>query len=370
VRNGVAIIAIDGPMAPKMNLMSALCGGVSMSVVGNSVMQAAADPDISGIVLAIDSPGGTVSGTQELMGKIRAANKVKPIVALAEGMMASAAYWVGSAASKVYASSGTDQIGSIGVVASHVDVSGQEAADGIKTTEITAGKYKRIASSYEPLTEEGRKSIQDQVDFLYSVFVNDVAGNRGVSVDVVKSDMADGRIFIGSQALKAGLIDGVKSMDEVISELSAGLASTKLDNITADGIKNDYPSVYSEIVKIGADAERARIMAVESKSLPGHEALIASMKFDGSTTGQMAAEAILDAEKAVLRSKFAAMSADAPSPVKIEANVVHNGIADDDYKGQWEASAALRHEYLDDFAAYSAYKRANKSGKVRILSNQ
>jgi signal peptide peptidase SppA len=146
---------------------------------------------------------------------------VKPIVAHASGLMASAAYWIGSAATAVYVADGTTILGSIGVVTSHVDMSQAEAKQGLKTTEIYAGKYKRIASSYAPLSDAGHQALQDQVDYLYSVFVGDVARNRGVAVDVALSTMADGRTFVGAQAVDAGLADAMLTREQLLAKLSA-----------------------------------------------------------------------------------------------------------------------------------------------------
>ncbi|MDP3797400.1 MAG: signal peptide peptidase SppA [Polaromonas sp.] len=211
--DGVAVINLEGIIAKKMNLFTQISGGTSTELATQDLRTALADSAVNSIILLIDSPGGTVDGTQALSDQVYAARRVKPIVALASGMMASAAYWIGSAAMAVYISEQTTVTGSIGVVTSHVDMSGAEAQKGIKTTEIYAGKFKRVASAYSPLSDDGRTSIQEQVDYLYSVFVGDVAKNRGVSVDAVLQKMADGRLFTGQQGIEAGLVDGVATLE-------------------------------------------------------------------------------------------------------------------------------------------------------------
>jgi signal peptide peptidase SppA len=195
VVDGVAILAIEGLLAKRMNLMAAISGGTSTQLLQRDFSLAMSDPEVHSILLVIDSPGGEVSGTQEFCNQIFEARGKKPIVAVCEGMMASAAYWIGSSADEMYISSGTAQVGSIGVVASHADMSKAEANRGVKITEISAGKYKRVTSEHEPLSPEGRAELQDQVDQIYTVFVDDVARNRGVSSEKVLSEMADGRIF-------------------------------------------------------------------------------------------------------------------------------------------------------------------------------
>ena len=219
VQDGVAVIPVQGAIAKKMNMFSRISGGVSTQLVGNDITTALNDPAVKGIVLNIDSPGGTVDGTFELAEMIYQARGKKPIIAFSDGMICSAAYVIASACDKIHISGDTNPVGSIGVVAAHRDYSGLETQRGIKTTEITAGKYKRIASGFEPLTEEGRADIQDKLDYLYGIFVDTVARNRGVSTKRVLSEMADGRIFIGKQAIKAGLADGVSTLPMIIADM-------------------------------------------------------------------------------------------------------------------------------------------------------
>lgn len=222
VVNGIAVIPVEGILAKRMNMLTKISGGSSTELIAADVKQAVGDPLVRAIVLAVDSPGGAIDGTQELAHTIFNARGTKPIIAYADGMMASAAYWIGAAADKVVMSSETTMVGSIGVVATHVDVSGAEKMRGTKTTEIYAGKYKRIASTYAPLSAEGQQTIQDMVDYQYSVFVNDVAKFRGVTPDKVMKDMADGRVFMGIQAVEAGLTDGFASLEGLVSALAAG----------------------------------------------------------------------------------------------------------------------------------------------------
>lgn len=217
VINDTAIVPVQGVIAKRMNLFTQISGGVSTQLVGRDIKAALADDSIKSILLDIDSPGGTVDGTQELANIIFVGRDKKPIVAYSDGIIASAAYWIGSAADRIYISGDTIDIGGIGVVGSHVDYSGWEKKVGVKTTEIYAGKYKRITSQYKPLSKEGKQSIQDQVDYLYSIFVDQVAKQRGVSSEIVLKNMADGRIFIGQQAITAGLVDGVSTLDRLIN---------------------------------------------------------------------------------------------------------------------------------------------------------
>lgn len=230
VVNGVAVLDITGVIAKKMNLFTAISGGVSTEILAQAFQKALADPLVQSILLVIDSPGGSVDGPPALANAIFAARGQKPIVTLADGMMASAAYWIGAGAHRMYAASRTTMVGSIGVVATHVDVSGLEALQGVKTTEIVSGKFKRIASQYGPLSVEGRQSIQDQTDVLYSVFLDALVQFLGAaSSEDLHATMADGRTCFADQAMSLGMVDGLATLDELLARM-------------ADGEFNDLPT--------------------------------------------------------------------------------------------------------------------------------
>jgi len=222
VENGVAKIFIDGVIAKRMNMFQRISGGVSSQLVARDFRQALKDDDVECIMLCIDSPGGDVDGTQELASEIYQARGQKPIITFSDGMMASAAYYIGAAADKIFISGDNVKVGSIGVVARHVDVSKADEKMGVKRTEIVAGKYKRIASELGPLTESGRQSIQDAVDHIYEVFVGDISKFRELSPEPVKDGKeqvipwAEGKVFFGKKAIAAGLVDGVSTMERLI----------------------------------------------------------------------------------------------------------------------------------------------------------
>lgn len=214
---GVAVLEIAGILAPKANMLTKISGGAVASLLQKQVLAMAGDPAVKAVVLDLDSPGGSVQGIPALCSAVRLLADRKPTVAVSSGTMASAAYWVGCAANAVYAGGETDFLGSIGVVATH---SYMPRADGVKTTEITAGKYKRLASESAPLSAAGQSYLQGQVDEIYRVFVDAVAFHRGAAVDAVLQRVADGRVFIGRSAVRAGLADGIASVGEMVRRLA------------------------------------------------------------------------------------------------------------------------------------------------------
>jgi len=227
--------------------------------------------------------------------------------------MASAAYWIGSAADSLFISGPTAQVGSIGIIATHIDKSQANANQGIKVTEITAGKYKGLGSSHAPLNQASRDGIQAQVDYLYGVFVDTVAAYRGISTDTVLSDMADGRVFIGNQAIEAGLADGTATLVELIKTKEQGM-----NEMTTALLKAEHGSVYDAVLaeghdagkeagykagmeagqKAGAEAERQRVQSILSVQTTGFEEVITAAIDDGKTTGPEVAMKILQAKKA------------------------------------------------------------------------
>lgn len=214
--SGIAKINMIGVLSKRMNLLSAFSGGISTEIIKERIDAAINDNDVKGIFLTIDSPGGSVDGTIDLANTIFKAKDKKPILAFGDGLMASAAYWIGSAASYVIASNTTTQIGSIGVISSHVENTEQLKKEGVKVTMFSSGKYKRIGNQYEPLSKTDKSYIQDKLDYLYSIFVNSVAEFRGEKIDYVLKNMAEGKILIGNQALKNRLIDNIMSEKEAL----------------------------------------------------------------------------------------------------------------------------------------------------------
>jgi len=386
VDRGVAVIPISGVMGKKMNMLTQISGGASTQLIERDINAALNDPSVNSILLHIDSPGGTVDGTQNLANIVKMAGSEKPVMAFADGVMASAAYWVGSAASEIVAASDTTQIGSIGVVTSHTDISKAEEAAGIKTTEISAGKYKRIASRHSPLSEDGKAELQDQVDQLYTIFVDAVAENRGVDVETVLEDMADGRVFLAKQAKKRDMIDHIANLETTIQNMSTGVwpmtdktVQPAAAEINLETIKANHPDIVAALMAEGAKAENERIKDCEAQLIPGHEAIVNAMKLDGKSNGADVAKAIIAEEKKLRGSHFKAFQDNAPPVVQFAATVEVEPVAAADdknlpieerTKAKWDTDAKLRAEFGGNYAGYLAFCKAEEAGKIRILGSK
>lgn len=215
VINDVAVIDIHGIIAKRLNLLTMISGGVSTELLKGDIKAALDNPDIKAIILDVDSPGGTVDGTKLIADYIYESRGKKPILTYANGLTASAALWIASATSAI-TSYNTANIGSIGVVAQHYDYSKKYENAGITKTLIYAGKYKTVGDDSKPLSSEDKDYIQGMVDELYTIFVNDIARNRGTSPSIVLKEWADGRLFLAHQAIGNGLIDGIMTLEETI----------------------------------------------------------------------------------------------------------------------------------------------------------
>ncbi len=222
---GVVSQSPQGPAVSVISMVGALRNrsyfGGDMTALREQISQAANDPAVKSIILDIDSPGGTVAGTPETAATVREAASKKPVIAAVNTFAASAAYWIGSNASKMFiAPSG--KVGSIGVIAAHTDFSAMDEMMGVATTLIHAGKFKAEGNPFEPLTDEARAQIQDEVDEAYEMFVADVAKGRGVTRAVVNREFGQGRMVGAADAVKRGMADGIAPLEQIIASQVKG----------------------------------------------------------------------------------------------------------------------------------------------------
>lgn len=215
----IAVIPLVGTVIQRAGMMEMCGGGTSVQRFSSAFREAMADETISQILIEIDSPGGSVYGVAELFSEIYGARSQKPVVAIANSLAASAAYWIGCAASEFYVTPG-GEVGSIGVWQAHEDWSAALAEEGIKTTLISAGRYKVEGNPYEPLNEDAQAFMQSRVNDYYGSFTKAVAKGRNVPIDAVRNGMGQGRVLGADAALAEKMVDGVATMDDVIKKMS------------------------------------------------------------------------------------------------------------------------------------------------------
>lgn len=238
VSDGLATITIKGPLVNSDSPYLKYFGVTGYPEIRDAVLAAVSDPEVKQILLDVDSGGGAVSGCADTGALIRAAHKVKPITTYGE-TMASAAYWLGCSAGRVYSSKAA-LVGSIGVKATFKEYSKANEMEGVTVTVIRAGKYKALADSNEPLTKAGEAQIQAMADASYGVFVDHVAEMRGRTYEYTDKTMADGQEFIGQAAVDVGLTDGITTFDAVVGGLKKKILaslSKPMDNTGTNRFK-------------------------------------------------------------------------------------------------------------------------------------
>ncbi|QIJ75067.1 S49 family peptidase [Methylobacterium sp. NI91] len=223
----IPVIGIISHRAPLINDMSS-GGGTSTQQVGAALRAALADPAVGSIVLDVDSPGGSVNGVPELADEIFAGRRKKPIIAQVNALAASAAYWIGAAASEVVMTP-SGEVGSIGVYMMHRDVSVAAAADGLKITFVssTDSPFKVEGNPYEPLSDEARRHLQVEVDRYMGDFLSAVARGRGVSAAKVKSDFGQGRTVGARDAVRLGMADRIATLRQTLTRLSSSTPAAR-----------------------------------------------------------------------------------------------------------------------------------------------
>lgn len=223
-QQGIAIIPVHGTLVRRTIGLEAASGLMSYADIAARIDAAIADPQVQGILLEMDSPGGEAGGVFELAERIRAASSVKPVWALANDAAYSAAYAIASAATRLTLSQ-TAGVGSVGVIALHVDQSVRDAKDGLHYTAIFAGHHKNDFSPHEPLSPQAATSLQTEVNRLYELFVTQVASMRGMDVEAVRATEAG--LYFGEEAIAAGLADAIGSFDQVLVEFSESLSAER-----------------------------------------------------------------------------------------------------------------------------------------------
>lgn len=267
-RGSVAILEARGPMFRHANIFTAVSGATSYDVLRRDLQTALDDVSVRAIVMSYDTPGGHVTGVDELAKAIRAGKSKKPIVAYVGGSAASAGYWLTSQSTEIVIAE-TAVLGSIGVMATLQDTSEADAKAGRLTFISSQSPDKRPDLS----TDAGRARVQRLVDALAEVFISTVASGRGVKPGDVTAKFGGGDLLVGTAAVAAGMADRIGSFEGLVAELAAGKPSylppskTKTARTSENDIvvvaKADHDAAVatarSEGEKAGASTERKRI---------------------------------------------------------------------------------------------------------------
>lgn len=256
VGGGIAVLPLYGLISQRASMMDDICGagGTSTERFTQAFRDAMADDSVSGIIIDIDSPGGSVFGVADLYDEIMQARGVKPVYGFVNSLCASAAFWIGSACSQLIAKQGS-MTGSLGVYTGHENISEAMKMAGVSFEFISAGKYKVESNPYGPLSDEARAFTQGQVNDYYSAFTKAVAKGRGAPIAQARDGMGEGRCLLPADALAANMIDGIDTFDGVVKRLKSAM-------------KAGGAQAAVEISEVVAEASQEVVVTEASPSAP------------------------------------------------------------------------------------------------------
>ncbi len=263
----VQVMKLVGTMRNRLGAMeeSSGGGGISTTRFCDQLHAAANNPGIASILILVDSPGGEVNSTPELHQLIADTARAKNVTCFVQGTAASAAYWAISGATEIVASK-SSEIGSIGVICVHEDVSQMLKRVGISPTVMTAGPRKAELSPFQPLTVDAKRNLQTRIDAVYRDFVRDVAIGRNKSMAEVEASFGSGGMLSAAQAKGVGAIDRVDSWQSTLQRV----ARTRPVQSTAirQRATTDRPAIAA--TRGGMDlAARKRRAAFNARRIPG-----------------------------------------------------------------------------------------------------
>jgi len=269
--DGIALLNIEGTTMKG----SSKFGGTSTLALRSQLREVVRSDKVRGVMINIDSPGGTVAGTEALANEIAATTRVKPVHAHVPDLAASAAIWIMSQVDRVTTSKSA-QMGSIGVITSITDESEAAEKMGVKVHVITTSPRKAAGVPGAPVTDEHVAQIQEEVNAINDVFVDAIANSpRSIDIDGVKT-LNDGRMLIGSKAVDAGLADSIEDFDQALESLrqeatmpngSNGNTGATVDfaNLDAESLRENAPRIVEQIEQNAQSNERQRMADLEAK---------------------------------------------------------------------------------------------------------
>jgi signal peptide peptidase SppA len=287
---GIALIPIHGSLVKRSLGMEAASGLTSYGEIAAMLDAALADSQVSGILLDIDSPGGEASGSFELARRVREVAAQKPVWAVANDAAYSAAYAIAASAQRLFVTE-TGGVGSIGVIALHVDQSVKDAKDGYHYTAITAGAHKNDYSPHEPLSGAAKTELQGEVDRLYAIFTEHVAAMRSLDIDAVRATEAG--LYFGSNAVAQGLADGVQTLEATLSQFHQFLNARNHPPSQVRGVIRAEAALPQKEISMPDTQDILQNPVVDTIDLAEAEKLVADAKREVTQTAQAIAELCL-----------------------------------------------------------------------------
>ena len=353
--DGIAVIHIDGPLSYRSDFWTAWLGMDTYDSISAAFDKCMADEKVKGILLDINSPGGEVGGCSDLAEKIFAARGSKEygIVARTGGIMCSAAYWIGSAAEKVYtANNGT--LGSIGVLCAFRK---GESSMNVVVSDLSPDK------APNPDTAKGLKLIKKELNDLAEVFIAAVAKNRGTTAEDVKENFGKGGVFIGQKAVDAHLADGVASIEEVCEQMKNGVImnNEELKAAAVAEYKGSISAVKAIFDECGIEDDPIAFVDSGKTVADAKDFAFEAMKSARVASEEAHAKAIADKDAEITALKDAHAKALADKDAEIEKAKTEGVLSEEQKKAIQkgiEAEAAAQNEIQGGFVSEEDAKKA------------
>ena len=372
---GIAVVPIIGTLVSRSSYVDAASGLASYGELGDAISAAFEEPAVHGIVLEIDSPGGEVGGLFDLVERIGALKTAtgKPLFAVASEAALSAAYAIASTADRVYVTQ-TGEVGSVGVVAAHIDESAADAKAGLVWTFVFAGERKIDGNAHQPLSGAARTSIQIDIDQLYEQFASLVAKNRGLTLEAIRGTEA--AIYRGQRGLRAGLADRIGTVETAVADMAAELdpQATTQRMIT----KRSPSMAKSNIEPVAGDAVTEPQLPLPSQETSSEMAPAAPTPIPERTSAEAQSPARQPAKEPTaesgtadrLRAEFAEIATIAVQAARLgisldAAEAIAKGISADALRRSVLEALAARAEATSVIAAAPSQPTAGDSAIVR-----
>ena len=229
ISDEVGLISVHGPLVSKDSMFNSMFGMTSYNEVRNAVLEAIQDHGATNLMLDFDTNGGSAKGADNLASFLRGMRSQVGMTGYSSGSVFSAGYYQASQMEAIFGSKASE-FGSIGTMAVHTEFTKAMEQEGETPTVFRVGKYKAIGTPYEVLTDFDRDHIQQNLEETNEYFLEAVAEGRGMPVETVRRELAEGRTFFAKKAVNIGMIDGIKSFDEVAGTLVLKSASNQQES--------------------------------------------------------------------------------------------------------------------------------------------
>lgn len=390
VSGKTAVITVTGSLVNRGAWVGANSGLTSYEGIQHQLKQAETADEVRSVILDLHTPGGEAVGAFETADMVRELSGKKRVIAVVNGVAASAGYAIASGASEIVVTP-SGVAGSIGVISLHVDASGQLEQKGLKPTLIIAGTHKADGHPFGPLPEDVRADFQARVDGIYEQFLATVAAGRGDRLTVEMARATQARTYIGQAAVGVGLADRVGTFESVLADLSRAngrnpsmKGNTSMEKTTEAGQTTAADTTTAPAPVAAAPVDLQAALAAERTRMAGLDTLasklngqadglkiIAAAKLDGTSPGDAAlklfSEGVVDKIVALggLKADDASAAGAVPAAAA-EPSETTQASTPEGWKAEWDKSTALQAEFATS-AQYVAFKRAEAGGRVRVM---